>query len=224
MIDNDTANHVFTSNGLEFIKLNEFAVRFHLVSLDNNVRDFMEHYNYLHGLSKLTEAELPDTEEVWDAVIVCAEAIAAIANILVPSPKTRKNKLLNKFTKLRAEALQGLLLISLGQRNELVNFRNRLHHEDEDFDEWFFNQMSKEKAKPTKLTRRKVFWGVSPININGEVFASAYDAKIGFVHFFDHHFSLHELMSIVTLINKNFSSAEDQLSKLSGKATRVATL
>ena len=171
----------FTAEGLEFVKMNEFAVRFHLVQLENHIKEFQLSYNDLHTLSKLGENKIPESIDVWNLVSRCAEALTGIANVLAPQIRGPKDSELHKFTKFRAEAVSGLLGVDVSYRKPLVDFRNRLHHEDEDFDLWYFNSMAN-GVEPSKVTRRKLMWGESPLCLEDEAVASGYDLSLSLIH------------------------------------------
>ena len=219
----DGDNTPFTDGGVKFIQMNEFAVRYHLVQVENHIEEFHSTYNDLHRLSKLGEDQIPEGVDVWDLVSRCAEALTGIANVLDPQVRGSKESELYKFTKFRAEAVSGLLGVHLDYRSSLVDLRNRFHHEDEDFDEWYFNSMAKGIA-PSKITRRKLMWDESPLCLDNEAVASGYDLSSGFVHFFDKRFSLHDFMSWVKELKGLVADAHEELTNISGSRTEVTTL
>jgi len=213
----------FTAGGVEFIKMNEFAVRYHLVQIENHIEEFHSTYDDLHRLSKVGEDEIPDGVDVWDLVSRCAEALTGIANVLAPQIRGSKESELHKFTKFRAETVSGLLGVNLDHRKLLVDLRNRFHHEDEDFDQWYFNSMAKGIA-PSKITRRKLMWDESPLCLDDDAVASGYDLSSGFVHFFEKRFNLHKFMSWVKELKSLVAHAHEKLTNISGSRTEVTTL
>ena len=216
-------NDVFTEKGLEYLRLNEFAVRYHLIQIENHIKEFQSTYVDLHKLSKVGEDQIPDGIDVWDLVSRCAEALTGIANVLAPQIRGSKKSNLYKFTQFRAEAVSGLLGVNLDDRKSLVDLRNRFHHEDEDFDQWYFNSMSKGIA-PSKVTRRKLMWGESPLCLDDEAVASGYDLSSGFVHFFNKRFNLHDFMVWVEELVSLMSNAHEKLTSIAGIKTEVTTL
>ena len=219
--DDFDPNTIFSDEGLEFIKMNEFAIRYHLIRLSNHIHEFTENYEFLKSIGLGSEIKMPLSHEIWDVVIECAEALSGIANILSPSRRGKKGDLCVQLTKKRSEAIQGLMLLKITDRTDLVDFRNRIHHEDEDFDDWYFRKMTKAPAHSPEVVRRYITWGFSPVTSDATAFASAYDAKSGYVHFYDNHYNLHEAKKWVDAINDNIPAAHQRLTELSGTTTEV---
>lgn len=215
------AEEPFNEAGLQFIKINEFALRYYLSRLGDYSDDFSESYRFLRDVSAAGKVEPINSSDIWDDVIDCADNLAKIANILLPSRKGKKDDLRVIFTKKRAEALQGLLQLSVNDRNDLVDFRNRVQHEDEDFDDWYYQNMTKAPGQSATIVTRLVTWDESPFTTKIYGCASAYDAKVGHVHFYDKHYSLHEAMRVVEFIRAKVEGAQKRLTELSGRETKV---
>jgi len=215
------SNEVFNEDGLKFVVMNEFLIRFHLVRLSNFINDYRLSYKDLQSIGLGEESDLPPSEKIWDLVIDCAENLTGIANILRPNRRGKKGDLRPELTKKRSEAIQGLLLMKVTDRTDLVDFRNRIHHEDEDVDDWYFRKMTKAPQGSAKVIRRYVSWGTSPVTSDVTAYASAYDAKTGFVHFYDKHYNLHEAMKSVEAIDENVTKAHERLTELTGNITEV---
>jgi len=197
----------------EFIKEHELAFSFHL----QKIRDSIEEFNMAYHTLREVDME-PSSDEfvnlIWDNVNRAATAVWQIAQTLNPTIKGKSSTPENQFKLKRGKQLLELLNMDMSDKKIINDFRNRLTHFDEDFDEWYFNSKTRKPKAQRRIVWRGTSDGKSPVHNDENAVVQWYDYKWGVFHSFGKQYDLRAYNRGVELVSKCVSVADEKLAKL----------
>ena len=218
-----------SGNGLsdqtvEFIKLNEFALRYHLHQLEKTTHDFDIHYQALEEYSRAKSKCDLNTDQVWDSLDRAMNDCFHTAQTLEPAIKRSRSKASQKFTELRGELLAYFLGLDAEGASELKEIRNRMIHFDEDFDDWYMKVAKEGFRDGLRLIQRALFWDEVELHVQEQGVLMGYDIKTGVFHTLGDAMDIHSLCIMMRTVRDNIPLAHSRLTKLAKNKTELMTL
>ncbi len=209
---------------LNFIKNNEFALRYHLSQLDRATTDFDVHYDNLEIMSKAKSRSELDPNKLWDSLEGAMQEVFMLVQVLKPTVKRSRSERAKKFSKLRGEILSSLFDVNMEDASMLKEVRNRMVHFDEDFDDWYLQSADEGYRGDLELTQKKIFFDEVDLHASGQGVLLGYDVKGGVFHSLGKRFEIHSLCEIMRFFRNCLPKAHDQLTEIAESRTELTIL
>lgn len=205
-----------------YITDNEFALRYHLKQIETAIRDFDIAYRRLLSISEVHEKEDIDPDEVWGAINYIANTVSIVVQTIKPTLFGKRSAEAKEYSKVRGKILCFLLEVDSTDANKLKEIRNRIEHNDEDFDDWFVHEADREDDRmPLRLIRKPIFFDEVQLHKANQGVLLGYDIKSGVFHNLGERFDIHWLCRSMRLIRDQLSEAFLKLTEISGKETSL---
>ena len=193
-------------------------ISFYLQKLKDYVDQFNSSYSTLESLK---EDQL-DRDLIWSAIEQAADAVWRITQTIWPVPRRKAPKEQRELTASRGRELQRLFALTLGDRKKVNDFRNRLMHYDEDFDDWYLKSSKSEDVDSRRIVWRQINDAMSPVHSSSNCIVQEYDIGWGVLSAFGKQYSIRAFKTLINTIEERLPKVEKYIDNIAPERMRVS--
>lgn len=205
------------SSNDSFLIENEMLISFYVQKLKDEVSEFNSAF---FNLKELSNAE-NNKDVVWDSIERAANAVWRITQIIWPGKRIKASKEQQNLTIARGQELQRLFALTLGDRKNVNDFRNRLTHFDEDFDDWYLDSIQDDNIEERRIVWRGIGYSCHPLHTRHNCIVQEYDVDWGILSAFGKRYDLRAYKRLVETIEERVVKVDEYIDKTVPNRMRI---